>query len=317
MPDGLADGFKAAQHGSWASVLRRLAALGALALGLLGIPAAAEDVVHKHAGLELLGRLEIAPGKSLEADGAALIVHGTLAHHRMEIIRDLQANLKQRGINTLAITLSLGLNRRTGMYDCKVEHDHRHGDAVEELSAWADWLRARGASRVNIIGHSRGGAQAALFAVEEPAKVTGKLVLVAPLIELPPAEAAKRYAAQFGGPLESAIARARASDDSGEVDRLIDVPGFLNCPQARVTAGAFLDYYDGARPSLAELVAEVTRPSLLIAAGADEIVPDVADALRGKADRLEVATIDGADHFFLDLYGEDLADRIAAFLQTR
>ena len=296
---------------AWMLLLSSLAVLA-----IAAVRAEAEDVAQEHAGLELLGRLEIASGKSLQADGVALIVHGTLAHHGMEIIRDLQANLKRQGINTLAITLSLGLNRRTGMFNCMLEHDHRFGDAVEELSAWSDWLKTRGASRIDIIGHSRGGAQAALFAVEEPAQVTGKVVLVAPLVELPPAEAAKRYADQFGGPLAPAIAAAREREDGGQGDMLIDVPGFLNCPQARVTAGAFLDYYEGSRPGIVELLGQITRPTLVVAAGADEMVPGVAEKLGGRSDKVEIATVEGADHFFLDLYGEDLAERIAAFLKA-
>ncbi len=237
----------------------------------------------------------------------------------MEIVRDLQANLKQRGINTLAITLSLGLNRRKGMFDCALEHDHRHGDAVEELSSWADWLKGRGAVKVDLIGHSRGGAQAALFAAEEPGRLTGRLALVAPLIEPAPAEAEARYAAQFGARLAPHIEAARHKEDSGEADALIDVPGFLYCRNARVTAAAFLDYYGGGQRALASLLQDIAAPMLVIAAGADEIVPDVAGSLRRAPLPKTVAidTIEGADHFFRDLYGEDLADKIAAFLRPK
>ncbi|MCL4766311.1 MAG: alpha/beta hydrolase [Hyphomicrobiaceae bacterium] len=281
-------------------------------------PASAEDVVSEHMGLQLRGRLEMAPGKSLAKDGVALILHGTLAHHGMEIVRDLQANLGQRGVSTLAVTLSLGLDQRSGMFDCALEHDHRHGDAVEELAAWTDWLKAKGAGRVDVIGHSRGGAQAALFAVEEPARLSGRLVLVAPLLEAAPAaETAARYATQFGTPLEPILELARKREQSGDADTLMEVPGFLYCRGARVTAAAFLDYYGGSRRPLPELARDVKAPLLVLAAGSDDVVPGVAGALEGARTPggIEVSAVDGADHFFRDLYGEDLADEIAAFLR--
>ena len=55
--------------------------------------------------------------------------------------------------------------------------------------------------------------------------------------------------------------------------------------------------------------------TFVVVAGADELVPGVADALEapGVATR-KISVVDGADHFFRDLYGEDLADAIATFL---
>jgi pimeloyl-ACP methyl ester carboxylesterase len=281
--------------------------------------AAGEDVVHEHLGLEMAGRLEIAPGKSLEQDGAALILHGTLAHHGMEIIRDLQANLKERGINTLAMTLTLGLNRRTGMFDCALEHDHRHGDAVEELAAWTEWLISRGARSVHVIGHSRGGAQAALFAVEEPTRISGRLVLVAPSPEPTAGEAEAGYRARFGAELAPLLNQARQREEGGEADALMTVPGFLYCQNARVTAAAFIDYYGSSRPSLTSLLQGLAVPTLVIAAGADEIVRDLPETLRRETlpNNVQVDTIDGADHFFRDLFGEELADKVAAFLNAK
>lgn len=291
--------------------------LGALVVLLADSQAYAEDVTQEHLGLQLRGNLEVAPGKSLEKDGVALILHGTLAHHGMEIIRDLQTNLKQRGVSTLAVTLSLGLDQRTGMFDCALEHDHRHGDAVEELAAWIDWLEAKGARRIDLIGHSRGGAQAALFAVEEPGRLSGSLVLAAPLLDnTPTAESAKRYAAQFATPLEPLLEKAREREESGDESTLLEVPGFLHCRDARVSAAAFLDYYASPRRPVPELLQEVKVPTLVVAAGGDEIVSGVGDALKGDGSgTVRISVVDGADHFFRDLYGEDLADEIAAFLR--
>lgn len=285
---------------------------------LTPLTASAEDVVHEHLGLGLNGRLEVAPGKSLEKDGVALILHGTLAHNGMEIIRDLQANLKDRGINTLAVTLSLGLDRRTGMLDCTLEHDHRHSDAVEELDAWTDWLTDRKAAWVDVIGHSRGGAQVAQLAAEKADRISGRVVLVASTLEDASAEAvAAQYEAQFGAPLAPLLDEAHKRADSGAADTLMEVPGFLYCQDARVSPATLLDYYAGERRSVTELLKEIKVPTLVVAAGGDEIVPDLVDKLKeaGVPDHIKLTEVDGADHFFRDLFGEDLADEIAAFLR--
>ena len=101
----------------------------------------------------------MAPGKSLKTDGAVILLHDTLGHHRMELMAALQELLHARGVNSLAITLSLGLNARRGMFDCGIEQDHRSEDAREELQTWISWLKEKGAGSVILAGHGRGGSR--------------------------------------------------------------------------------------------------------------------------------------------------------------
>ena len=152
-----------------------------LALGL-GLPAQAAEVELPHAGLTLNGNLELADGRTVP-DGVVLITHGTLAHGRMEITRSLQDLLRERGVSSLAITLSLGVDRRAGNYDCSVPHTHRHADAVSEIAAWVGWLKAKGATSVTVLGHSRGGNQTAWYAAEHRDPVVNKVVLIAPMTQ--------------------------------------------------------------------------------------------------------------------------------------
>ena len=93
-----------------------------ISMMILSSTGRAEPVSHDFRGLELIGNLELADGRTLAKDGAALIVHGTTGHHRMEIIEVLQRNLRVRGINSLAITFSMGLERREGAYPCTLEY---------------------------------------------------------------------------------------------------------------------------------------------------------------------------------------------------
>lgn len=282
--------------------------------------AKAEPVSQEYLGLPVQGNLEIAAGKSLAADGAVLIVHGTAAHHGLEVIAALQQALKQRNVNSLAITLSLGLQKRSGMLDCALEQDHRHADASDEIVAWVEWLQKKGASRVTVVGHSRGGAQAVLAAVERPDVGIRSLVLAAPLYQTE-AEIATRYQEAFAAPLQPLLAKALKAVEAGEGDTLMQVPGFLHCKPAKVTAAAFHDYYaPDPQHDVLHLLGEVAIPVHVVLAGDDKVMPSLktafehAKAAKSLPANVEGTTVDGADHFFRDLFGDDLADQVAAFV---
>ncbi|MDH5361194.1 MAG: alpha/beta hydrolase, partial [Gammaproteobacteria bacterium] len=114
------------------------------------------EVSRIEQGQKLIANLELAEGKHLR-DGVVLMTHGTLAHGQMEIMSTLQGLLKDNGINTLSINLSLGLDSRHGMYDCNVPHRHKHQDAMQEIDGWIKWLGSKNAGPVVLLGHSRGG----------------------------------------------------------------------------------------------------------------------------------------------------------------
>ncbi len=298
----------------------RLATLLILAVVLAVQPVHAEPVLHEYLGLEVNGNLELAPGKSLQSDGVVLIVHGSLAHHRMETIAALQENLKKQGVNSLAVTLSLGLNRRQGMFDCKLEHDHRHGDAADEIVSWVEWLQLKAASGIAVLGHSRGASQAALALVERGDVGVNRLILAAPLLQSE-GELAARFQEENAQPLAPLLAKARKLVEDGEGDALLDVPGFLYCRPARVTAAAFHDYYEpDPQHNVLRLLEQITTPTLLVLAGDDKVVPGLASAVADAQNhnrfggRVTVETIEGADHFFRDLFGDELADRVVAFV---
>ncbi|SDX57416.1 hypothetical protein SAMN05421783_1381, partial [Thiocapsa roseopersicina] len=136
----------------------------ALAIGLLAMTftagAAAEEVTLTDQGLTLNANLETT-GADWQQGPVVLMTHGTLAHGGMEIMQTLQSALLERGISSLSMTLSLGLDNRSGMYDCAVTHTHLHTDAVGEIGAWLGWLQSQGVEEVALLGHSRGGNQSA------------------------------------------------------------------------------------------------------------------------------------------------------------
>ncbi|HRD76319.1 MAG TPA: alpha/beta fold hydrolase [Hyphomicrobiaceae bacterium] len=293
--------------------MRWFGGLATLLAVALGGPATAEQVVHEHAGLELVGNLVVPAGRSLEKDGAVLILHGTLAFHGQETVASLQKALGAKGKPSLAITLSLGLNARKSMFDCAIEQDHRNVDAVEELVAWTAWLKGRGVKRITVAGHSRGAAQVALFARDVLDPAIGAVVLIAPVAQSR-ATVTTRYRAAFKADLDGVLAEARRLVEAGDDDKLMDV-AFLTCPRTRVTAAAFLDYYDDERTlELAKLLPELKLPVHVVLAEKDEVAAETPAALDrlGRLAHVTRATIPGADHFFRDLSSDDLADAVVS-----
>ena len=277
-----------------------LRAAMAAGFALVSLPVAAEPTQLKSGLVRLNGNLELPAGKKI-ADGVALILHGTLSHDRQETVAALQENLKTRGIGSLAITLSLGIDNREGPRACGLLHDYALAGAQREVAAWMAWLRADGAQTIDLIGFSRGGAQIAAIAAK--LSRVGHVVLMAPTFATT-AEQAAAYQRTFGHPL------AEPLDAAGKSPLQKPNADFLLCKDAPVLGATFLDAYQEMLPQLA---AETQHPTLVVVAGKDEIVPDLAKKLPSQVQRV---TIDGSGHFFPDLYGEEAADAIAKFLKN-
>lgn len=255
-----------------------------LAFAAVRAMAGASEVSIEHAGLDLSGRLDLPEGAAMDKAGGVLLVHDALAHHGAEPIASLQAGLSKRGIASLAITLSYGLNRRQGMFDCRLEQDHRNGDALDEISAWIGWLReTQRVAKVTLVGHKRGAAQALAFARGALETEVASVVALAPPLDSPETIAAA-YAAAHGADLSVLLERAKRMLEAGEDDRLIEVPGFMRCAAPRVTAAAFADHYAPDRVvPLAARLAELTLPVVVVIPDQDAAAAGVKAAVAGAA----------------------------------
>lgn len=271
-----------------------------------------QDVTTIHDGLTLDGVLNIADRRRL-SDGVVLLTHGTFAHNRMRLMTDLQHLLGARGITTLAITLSLGVDQRRGMYDCARPHRHRHTDSLDEIGAWLGWLRDAGADNIVLLGHSRGGNQTAWFAAERLSDGDDikAVVLVAPMT-WSQTHAHKFYQQHHGLDIRPVIEHAKSVDGD---EMLTDVP-FLFCPKTTAAAGSYLSYHgDDPRLDTPTLMPAIPRPMLVIAAENDEITEDLPQRTEAvKPADLKLAVVPGADHFFKGPFAEQAADAIADFL---
>ncbi|RXH18887.1 alpha/beta hydrolase [Bradyrhizobium guangzhouense] len=297
--------------------------MGLAVLLLLARPAGAAE---QELELSVDGRTTLATLRTPAAMGPdtplVVMTHGTLAHKDMEVIQGVAKALEQRGIASLAHTLSLGIDRRKGMYDCAVRHDHTAGDAVAEIGAWVEKAKAM-SRQVFAFGHSRGGNQVARYlAANETSPVAGA-VLLAPATAKAEADLRASYAQTYGKPLEPFLEQATKAVAAGRGGEWMDVPGFIYCRNAVVTARAFASFYvaDAAQDTAA-LLARMKLPVLVLAATKDTVVPDVVASFAPLADssggRVQLDKIEDADHFFRDLFAEDVADRIAEFIkQTR
>jgi len=282
---------------------------------LLGVSASAtaEEVKIPGSGLTLNGEMTMARGKTL-ADGVVILLHGTLMSNKVEMIVGLQKALAERGVNSLAVNLALAIDDRHGNYDCQLPHRHRQADAVDEIAAWVEWLKGQGARNITVAGHSRGGAQVALYAATNDDAAIARYILIAPAV-FNAAESAQSYEASFKTKLAPILAQAETLVKDGKGDTMLADTAVLYCPATSVSAASFVSYYaDDGKKDAPTLVAGVKKPTLVIAAGKDTIMRDVEKLVVPEPPRVRLVTIEGADHFFLDLFLDDLTDRIVDYL---
>ena len=295
-------------------IFRTLTALALSAPLLGGTALAAERVELEHEGSTLIGHMEMAPGKTLD-DGAVLMVHGTLAHGQMEIMRSMQSLLAESGYNALTINLSLGQDAREGMYDCDSTHRHKHEGAVDEIAAWADWLRGEGAERLAVMGHSRGGNQMARYLAEDPDPAVEKAVLLAPQTWSSGYQA-KDYQQRYDTELAPLLDRAEALVAEGKGDQVMEMD-FIYCEDTKATAASVVSYYrEDPLMNTPTVLGAVSVPTLVVVAGADTSVTDLEEKMaeRVEDEHIEMTVVSGSDHMFRDLFLYDAADAATAFI---
>lgn len=284
---------------------------------LVASPLRAEEVKIEKGDLILNADLTLSGGKKV-SDGVVLMVHGTLAHKRMEIMVALRDLLAERGLSTLSINLSLAQNDRQGMFDCTGPHRHSNANAIKEIGLWVAWLKSKGAGRITVLGHSRGGNQVARYVAGNTDPVVKAAVLVAAATWIP-GKPARGYKKAYKKDLEPLLKKAQSLVRAGKGNVVLEGVDFLYCPNSRVTAATFAEYYgevpDRDTPSV---IKRIKIPVLAVAAGADRINSKFAGKMKStKQANVKFVIVEDAGHFFRDLYGEDLADAIEEFIKQQ
>ncbi len=282
---------------------------------LFAVTTQAKEIVLEDGDIHLNGRLMLADGHQIQ-DGVVLMLHGTFAHNEMEIMQTIEELLNEKGYNTLAINLGLKVDNRHGQLDCGITHEHRHTDALHELGLWVDWLKSKDVKRIALLGHSRGGNQVVWYARDNPEELIKAVIAIAPQTWDAKSEAAE-YQKRYGQPLSEVMARAKDLQERGNGEAAMRPVGFVYCKDAAVSADAFINYYqDQKEKNTPSIIDQLAMPVLVFAGSEDDVVKSLVPQMNKKLKpgKVDMVIIDGADHFFRDLYAEDLVDEAADFL---
>ena len=179
-----------------------------------------------------------------------------------------------------------------------------------------DYLKQQGFEKIVVTGHSRGGRQVSAYlagASDEPAVVGG--VLIASGLSRNERSIAN-YKKDTGLDLPELLAQFAKLPQ----DQYVDVPKFIYCDNPQVTAGAFIaEYEDNPTHSAPLNIQKVTDiPILVIGGSEDTVVPNIESDFESLVDQenVTVEVIDGADHFFRDLYADDVATMIVDLIES-
>ena len=283
----------------------------------LSLPVFAEQVQLSHNGLTLNANLVKVDG-NWPAGPVILMTHGTLAHGQMEIMASLQSMFEEMEISTLSISLSLGLSDRKGMYDCQTPHTHLHTDAVTEIGLWHDWLKKQGVENVVLLGHSRGGNQTARYAASTNDSTISHVYLLAPQIMTTEYSRAN-YQKNYKKPLKPLLEKAQKLVSEGKGKTMMQDVDFVYCEKTQATAESFVSYYyfPEEKMDTTNLLQSINYPVTVFAGSADNTVKGLIPKAESKVDgeKSKLVVIDGAGHFFRDLYSEEIVEAIAEELE--
>jgi pimeloyl-ACP methyl ester carboxylesterase len=277
--------------------------LGLLLLCTLPTLLQAQQVTTQMHGLSVHANLQL-PQEHRADTPIFLIVHGTWAHYGMEIISTLQATLAERGYASLAPNLSLNVDQRTGFLQCRPTITANHGHAVGEINHWAKYLSGEGWNAIHLVGHSRGGAQAALFQHDIAHPAIMHLTLLAPMV-FRPEDLARNYAdnpTRLKGLIQDAA--------NSSASRFGPVK-LLNCHEVSTPPASFLSYYS-ALPNkhTPDILSDITIQTSVILAGDDEVARWLPEEINhaNTQDNVQIHVIEDSGHFFRDLYLDDAVD---------
>ena len=295
----------------------RLVTITLVLLGLAGLPqpVAAKEVSQQFNGLKLNANLETVDGGDF-SNPMVLIVHGLMGHYGMEIIRSSQQVLLDNGLSSLAINLSLSVDNRKGFYDCDSSHRHVQENALAEIQAWVDWLKQRGTTDIVLYAHSRGANESIVYMVDQGDPAIRHLVLLAPGID----DSKERFEGRYGPVFDETLNRMIEARLNGRGGELFEGVDFWYCPQASVTPDAFVSYYGNQSHFrlIKNYFSRLPVPTLVIFGTEDDVVVSGAEIMRPLADgkRVQLYSVDGAGHFFLDFNLDEAIEKMLEFLDS-
>ena len=292
------------------TMLIRIGPLLACALSslLLSSWVYAEPVQISHQGLRLNANYD--NQDAADDKPVMVILHGTWMHHNTDLPLYLQDLAAYEGYSSLNLSLSLGIDDRQSFMNCEtMPVVGSHQQAVEELKAWFDWLAAQGHTKYILIAHSRGGAQAALFYQTYHYPGLQRLALIAPATH-EQERVTKSFEQRYSKSLAEQLAYFQGLDN--QVDPITEA-SVLYCIFAKVSAEAFLSYYlPTPIKHTPNLIAKIDIPTQILLGSEDPLSHRLMEYQAEFSGNPLISThwIEGADHFFRDLYSDELFEVI-------
>ena len=246
-----------------------------------------------------------------------VILHGTRGHKKLELIQTLSERFSDSNIDTLSMNLSYGItNRNDDFLPCNIIHDHLSSHSISEIKLWFNFIKQKNKyEKIILLGHSRGGLNMAQFyssLSDDNKEIISNVIMLAPISDeyLDIIERIKN---------DSLIQKIK--NNSIDDDQVIKID-FMSCNNAEVKYLTYKDYTHinntdiGSRGSLIGLLNSFSVRTLIVTASDDDITPNTYERVSSINNRyINVVQIDDADHFFRDLYFDDMFDTILEFIQ--
>ena len=251
---------------------------------------------------------------SMENKTVAISIHGTRGFKTMEVISVLSDNLLDLNIDTIAPNISYGVNDRVNDFlSCDMKHLHNQYANVDEIIKWFLFAVEKDYKDIILIGHSRGG-QDIIQAYKKILKLypgiskkISSLVLLAPL-----ADDTDEINISLQKSHSTTISEFLNRDDNAFIKI-----NFLNCNNATVKISSFLSYYNLPRDEqLIPMLKDIDIDTYVFTASEDTFVPKTHSKVSYiRNNNIKLLQIEGADHFFRDLFLDDIIDKLSDFIE--
>ncbi len=266
--------------------------------------------IKSHNGLVLNANLK----SNSQSDTIFILVHGTRGYKDMEIIKSLSQKIYDYGYSSLSINLSYDIdNRASEFLSCDRVHTHNEHTSINEIVSWYRYLENQDYKNIYFIGHSRG----AFNVIQAMAIINNnniKAYLLAPVIDTY-LGTKNYYDQEHNLPYETLI---NNKDEFIISDRYPSI-NFLFCENARVSSSTFRSYLDLSKNqtlypftfSIVDLLKDTNSSVTIFSGTDDEILLDSYKKLNQiNQSNISHILIDEADHFFRDIYLDDVIDII-------
>ncbi len=272
-----------------------------LALAAVAVSAFAEPVELQMPN-KVVAKAEYRAGEA--GKPTVLLMHGFLQTHEFPTIQRLADGLASAGYSVLAPTLTLGVTHRKQSLACEAIHTHTIGDGAKEIAQWVNWLKARNASSIVLVGHSFGSVETLVYMSAQRDPLVRKLIGVSAVEGRLKVDGAQR---------EKVIEELRALVKKG--DKKLFTQAFSFCPKYLATPQSMLSHLEWTPERILKTASHLPIPVVFIMGSKDDrIGVNWIDQLRKS--RLKVRVIEGANHFMDGDFEFDLLDNVLLELKS-